>query len=75
MNQSELRNLVAQIENTVPKDPLLKQLAKAVRELAAQIPCADCNGKGYHLGILDKPSDIPKCQCKTCNGTGLKFNL
>ena len=83
MTNEDLKTLVAQARTVYKQtdDPanmprqLLSDLIVALLSLSIQVPCANCNGNGYILGLTDTPRNAPDRKCGICDGTGKKYNI
>ena len=43
--------------------------------LAKEVPCPNCDGNGFILGVTDVPDNKKNRPCKVCDGTGKKYDI
>jgi RecJ-like exonuclease len=54
---------------------IIDQLVKHLQSVTFEVPCVNCDGNGYILGVTDGPDNKKDRPCKMCNGTGKKYNI
>jgi hypothetical protein len=53
----------------------IAQLISYLYLVTAEVPCVNCDGNGFILGVTDGPDNKKDRPCKMCNGTGKKYNI